>query len=120
MNRKKYEKKMRLRKIIDGDDKKPKKLREMRDFLDGETKEIERDEIVYFKKKNVLIVVVRIVSLSSYVIMEYNDLQMYYILGCNARDIRIEWTLKKYTSEKSKFRLYKYASYVCIGILISL
>lgn len=29
---------MRLRKIRDGYDKKPKRLREMRDCLDGETK----------------------------------------------------------------------------------
>ena len=87
MNKEKCEKKMILRRIRDGYDKKPKRLREIRDCLDVETKEIERDEIVYFKKKNVLIVVVRIVSPSSCMIMEYNDLQMYYILGYNARDM---------------------------------
>ena len=47
-------------------------------------------------------------------------MQMYYILGCNARDIGIEWTLKKYTSfEKLKFHPCKYASYLCIWVAIS-
>lgn len=53
---------MRLRKIRDGYDRKSKRLRD-RNRLDGKTKEIESDEIVYFKKKSVLIIVVRVVSL---------------------------------------------------------